>query len=491
MPLFKDYQAVELIKRGTNIVFRMPYDRQDMRTFFQRTSLVFMGYELIVPIAGVMSALEDVLQFYNKVDNRAGIELPAYVDAPCLAIFAHLQRIGAIITQHPFLVRDRVAYGGHTSVFLNDARNRQGDLIRMLGWYENPASSGRYSADSSWAREEGPMAFWDALKRALPALVERATDAATGATVERISAEALSEMWVRVRQLQFGEVPKTVGEKYYPPTAQASYWAACLLATIPGPAFVVADGYASRSLPPWPMQIPVAPQDMHVDGLNHALLTYAIYNGSDKKDGFALLLQLSVLGRSNQLVRALWAYIVDAKRGVITIPTDGRYNGTSARRQEGRRRYISMVNDTVLPESGYHHLLIEHVSNTGPVPGESFAHIVGNGYAESPEYDRFFRQLSTAVTIPFSEQDVDLMWTMGREASLIEDCQAVGCRAYWVRADERGWSEIRQAIGLGLTLKEFRRTRKLDLATFGDEEKKAGTPEIVVEAVEGGYEEEE
>ena len=193
-----------------------------------------------------------------------------------------------------------------------------------------------------------------------------------------------------------------------------------------------------------------------------------------------MLVYASLIGQQKELL-AVKASIVDAKRGILSIPfvnDRGNYAYHEVRRRPGKGVFHHFVE--YLPESDHYHMVMQSREELEPKVGMGFPHIVGADGA--PDLERLFKQLDVALRLPVDPSWMEQIWAMATVAdvatnrpALIVKLTSSGCTAFWVCADhDAAWSKIISVCAGG--------TSGVEMEVFGELHTVAQVEEIVSEA---------
>jgi hypothetical protein len=278
--------------------------------------------------------------------------------------------------------------------------------------------------------------------------------------VEEISVDTLIDIWERARVAQFGVKPTKLGERAYPNKNVALSYIAVAIASAQGPPVEVVDGVLRRVYNAWPMSCATEPSEMHVEGAHISLASWAVLTQSSVGGENYVLMHLSAVNTYGKN-KATWASIMDGTRATyqLSFPYGSRagYGGRSqsAKRQTGKKRYITDWNDQPMKKSRMTHMAITHYTMENPESGQGFLHLVGDHISAAPDLSWFFIQIDKALTIPVQETWAKALWDMGVQLRLIHRMPSHNCAAYWVDASENKWTKIVQALTLGRTLEDL------------------------------------
>lgn len=407
------------------------------------------GTAWVVPAAEAASALALVYAYFAVVRNETTLPVPPFCDDPAVTdpsqITAWMELLTpALPALHALLDGNTISY--HAALpQLEHLAATEPTLLLRLGVIPLYRSYLPFEIGAPARR------FWIQLWRDRAAFVE-SESLPDGSIRETIRLAAAHAVWGRMRQQVLGAPPAQQGSGWYPPQAWAPVWIAALLASINAASgtrpftFDPAAGAFTRLLPPWPLRVPASTvMRTEVREIVHAIVSAAVLPGHAHPDGKDLILHLSAVGHLARL-RALWAAFMHGKREGFKLLLDRQI--WTAYRAEGRNQYVVDWNDAPLTQSGYAHLAITHRSLVAPQLGESFFHLTGNDFHPAPDLALFAQQLNRAISIPFDEAWVPVLWRFGRipEAGerepLIRVLPSVGCTGYWVDADERRWRRL-------------------------------------------------
>jgi hypothetical protein len=292
----------------------------------------------------------------------------------------------------------------------------------------------------------------------------------TDGLVEELTIEDALAAWDVTRAKLFGVKPEKVGQKWYPTRDTAMAYIAASLAQ--GPTVTVNDGVIRRVYKAWPISLAKETSKTYVDDLRIDLASWAVLvQTRTTGDDEPVLMHISAVG-AYQKNKAVWASVMDGTRKAYALSYDhgdkGGFGGRTqhAKRQQGKKRYVTDWNDQDLPISRMSHVAITHYTAETPASGQSFLHLVGDHVTGAPDLPWFYRQLDTALTIPIQEQWAAELWAMGFQLGLIHRMPSHNCAAYWVEASEKKWTRVVQALTLGKSLEEL---GEVDVETVGGE----------------------
>jgi len=331
----------------------------------------------------------------------------------------------------------------------------------------------------------------DSLVRRLTQALSDATRATFGprGLVEELTVAEAVAAWESTRLAVCGVPPTKIGQKAYPTRATTMVAIAAALASTTGPAPVIVDGVIRRVYGAWPISIATDVGVTFVEDARVDLVSWAVLTENGR--GEDVLMHISAVN-SYQKNKALWAGIMDGTRAHYQVSYPHHAKGghgertQTARRQQGKKRYVTDWNDASLKISRLSHISITHYTAEQPVSGQNFLHLVGDHATAAPDLPWFYQQLDTALTVPLREEWTRLLWEMGVQLRCIHRMPSFNCAAYWVEASEARWTRIVQALTLGKTINDL---GDVDVITIGGAV--ADADQLVLEDVDDNETEEE
>jgi hypothetical protein len=467
---------VRVYTQGDRIVVHVPYEYPNLGDVLTHKLNARNNYggNYAISMLGKDGILPLLVEEGAEIEDPEGLlRLPLFQDTT-YDLYAHLEALTDFQNARSYLETIHRYDPGLAT--MKELWKKHKAVMADLGYYWNTQTT--YGRDASYVSVRSTQYTWLAELRKEFYKAFKAEMLSDGSLLEYLTGDDFIAFWEEFRVRKFGPPPEREYSRFYPKRSTIPAYFVYLMATLPGPGYGFTGDRMERVYKPWLIRVGEGFARTEVAGANIPLASWCYRTTLDDN----LIMHLSVIGEAQQ-ARAVWASLMSGSRDRLMLTRHGQYyhNGTVARRAEGKgKNYTVDWSPEPMAISQLHHMSITHKSNEEPAPGgNGFLHLVGDHISGFPDLDRFFRQIDISLTLPLLPEWAYRLWIEGQNAGLITALDSFNCKGYWVTTNEKKWTNIVQALTLGLTLEEFKSRSDLpEVEVIGEKAKTKNEEEI-------------